>query len=274
MCQIALSRLVPVEALVGRYPTNKLIGDRPLPDLRTFDHRTMRSSDVIRYYRHFRKGTEVPPLFLCPGYVTYLFLTRPPLNVLPLPSTHLVRLACLSHAASVRSEPGSNSSLCIVGTAPANRNGVAYEKKGSYTHLLRSEDMLRRRAGQSPTRLHTDCLDRLQTAVMPQAPFATALAASHPHNRLHCLLVKEQSGDCKLQSPRYRIVFDTERTATHTTRQFSPVQRIEQLFPKTFHGSSRIDAPARTVPRRGSQKPPRSTAAHLFLCHTIGYAPA
>ena len=129
MCQIALSRLVPVEALVGRYPTNKLIGDRPLPDLRTFDHRTMRSSDVIRYYRHFRKGTEVPPLFLSPGYVTYLFLTRSPLNVLPLPSTHLVRLACLSHAASVRSEPGSNSSLCIVGTAPANRNGVAYEKK-------------------------------------------------------------------------------------------------------------------------------------------------
>jgi hypothetical protein len=65
---------------------------------------------------------------------------------------------------------------------------------------------------------------------MPQAPFATALAASHPHNRLHCLLVKEQSGDCKLQSPRFRIVFDTERTATHTTKQIRPVQRIEQLF--------------------------------------------
>ena len=97
----------------------------------------------------FAKSRQVgTPLFLCPGYVTYLFLTRSPLNVLPLPSTHLVRLACLSHAASVRSEPGSNSSLCIVGTAPANRDGVAYEKKGSYTHLLRSEDMLRRRAGQ------------------------------------------------------------------------------------------------------------------------------
>ncbi len=79
MCQIALSRLVPVAALVGHYPTNKLIGDRPLPDLRTFDHRTMRSSDVIRYYRHFRKGTEVPPLFLSPGYVTHSLLTRSPL---------------------------------------------------------------------------------------------------------------------------------------------------------------------------------------------------
>ena len=62
-------------------------------------------------------------------------------QTLGYPAERFVRLACLSHAASVRSEPGSNSSLCIVGTAPANRNGVAYEKKGSYTHLLRSEDM-------------------------------------------------------------------------------------------------------------------------------------
>ena len=160
MCRVTLSRPISVVALVSRYLTNKLIKHEPLLDRRSFARRTMRFRGVIRYYRHFRKGTEVPPLFLCPGYVTYLFLTRSPLNVLPLPSTHLVRLACLSHAASVRSEPGSNSSLCIVGTAPANRNGVAYEKKGSYTHLLRSEDMLRRRAGQSPARLHTDCLDK------------------------------------------------------------------------------------------------------------------
>lgn len=33
----------------------------------------------------------------------------------------------------------------------------------------------------------------LQTAVMPQAPIATAPAASHPHNSMHCLLVKEQN---------------------------------------------------------------------------------
>ncbi len=133
MCQIALSRLVPVEALVGRYPTNKLIGNRPLPDLRTFDHRTMRSSDVIRYYRHFRKGTEVPPLFLSPGYVTYLFLTRSPLNVLPLPSTHLVRLACFSHAASVRSEPGSNSSLLYRRRCPDESGQRNLRKKKAHT---------------------------------------------------------------------------------------------------------------------------------------------
>ena len=83
MCQVTLSRLVPVEALVGHYPTNKLIGDRPLPDRRTFDPQHMSIGGVIRYYRHFRKGTEVPPLFLCPGYVIHVFLTRSPLTPLP-----------------------------------------------------------------------------------------------------------------------------------------------------------------------------------------------
>ncbi len=37
MWRTNLSVPLPVVALVGRYPTNKLIGDRPLPDLRTFD---------------------------------------------------------------------------------------------------------------------------------------------------------------------------------------------------------------------------------------------
>ncbi len=54
MCQITLSRLVPVAALVSHYLTNKLMGDRPFPDLRTFDRQNRSSNDIIRYYRHFR----------------------------------------------------------------------------------------------------------------------------------------------------------------------------------------------------------------------------
>ena len=147
----------------------------------------------------FAKSRQVgTPLFLCPGYVTYLFLTRSPLNVLPLPSTHLVRLACLSHAASVRSEPGSNSSLCIVGTAPANRDGVAYEKKAHTLTYCVARICCVATPGNARRNFTPIVWIRLQTAVMPQAPFATALAASHPHNRLHCLLVKEQFGDDKL----------------------------------------------------------------------------
>ena len=47
------------------------------------------------------------------GLITYVLLTRPPLSyysVLLLPNIP-VRLACVRHAASVRSEPGSNSHL-------------------------------------------------------------------------------------------------------------------------------------------------------------------
>ena len=50
----------------------------------------------------------------CPGYVTHALLTLSPLNYPQLPKNSSVRLACLSHAASVRSEPGSNSSIDIL----------------------------------------------------------------------------------------------------------------------------------------------------------------
>jgi hypothetical protein len=68
----------------------------------------MRSTDVIRYYTTFRwaipeHGAHYPVIThpsatsLCAGY----------------PMHKPVRLACLSHAASVRSEPGSNSSIAL-----------------------------------------------------------------------------------------------------------------------------------------------------------------
>ena len=52
-----------------------------------------------------------PRLSRCPGYVTHVLLTLSPLY--SRCSCFPVRLACFSHAASVRSEPGSNSSLEI-----------------------------------------------------------------------------------------------------------------------------------------------------------------
>ena len=53
--------------------------------------------------------------------VRYLFIPHPFATNYPLDYSigQSVRLACLSHAASVRSEPGSNSSICIVDYAPA-----------------------------------------------------------------------------------------------------------------------------------------------------------
>jgi hypothetical protein len=46
---IVLSDQLPVVALVGRYPANKLIGREPLPKRDPFPHLTMRSGGDIRY---------------------------------------------------------------------------------------------------------------------------------------------------------------------------------------------------------------------------------
>jgi hypothetical protein len=44
-----LSDQLPVYALVGRYPTNKLIGREAVPERNPFPHQTMRSGEDIRY---------------------------------------------------------------------------------------------------------------------------------------------------------------------------------------------------------------------------------
>ena len=46
------------------------------------------------------------------GQITHALLTRAPLYSVP-EATFLVRLACVRHAASVHSEPGSNSPVKI-----------------------------------------------------------------------------------------------------------------------------------------------------------------
>ena len=85
MWRATLSRPLPVAALVGLYPTNKLIGHGPIPDRRT----------VCRLHHAMEPGHRVlpalsqrepkfPPLYLCPGHVTHAFLTRSPLNQNPV----------------------------------------------------------------------------------------------------------------------------------------------------------------------------------------------
>ena len=46
---IVLSDQLSVVALVGRYPTNKLIGRETIPKRNPFPHRIMRSGEGIRY---------------------------------------------------------------------------------------------------------------------------------------------------------------------------------------------------------------------------------
>ena len=114
MWPITLSGRLPIVDLVGRYLTNYLIGREPTP------------------YRIAPLTPEgCPPVVLCgisttfavlspcKGQVAHALLTRPPLEHYIFPSNRNLqvrrnvpaRLACVRHAASVRPEPGSNSSV-------------------------------------------------------------------------------------------------------------------------------------------------------------------
>ena len=99
-----LSGRLPVAALVGHYPTNKLIGRGLIP------HRTRLSTTLSTVWSY---------VVLDPVSQAYPTVRgRSPTCYSPVrhSSTHhqkvvglSVRLACVKHAASVRPEPGSNS---------------------------------------------------------------------------------------------------------------------------------------------------------------------
>ena len=101
MCPFALLGRIPIIALVGRYLTNRLIGRRPFlqRSRSSFPHYPLTVMSLSGITRYFYRLSQTK------GYVTHVLLTSPPLSVL-LPA---VRLAWLRRAASVRSEPGSNS---------------------------------------------------------------------------------------------------------------------------------------------------------------------
>ena len=102
-----LSEPLPIVALVGRYPANKLIGREPIRRRRNFQQRPMRASVPSGISRRFHR--------LSPGngHVAHALRTLPPVAARTLPPRAAPRLACVKPAASVHPEPGSNSSLYI-----------------------------------------------------------------------------------------------------------------------------------------------------------------
>ena len=95
-----LSRPIPVFALVGRYPANKLIGHgHLLGPVYTFGPKTL--SGITGSF---------PPLFQSRGQLTMYYS---PFRRSPRIATFRARLACLIHTANVHSEPGSNPSIDI-----------------------------------------------------------------------------------------------------------------------------------------------------------------
>ena len=110
----ALSGRLRIEALVGRYPTNELIRRELL-------HRREDSEEFPRFNNKSPCGAAalcgISSRFrlLSPtrGQITHVLLTRAPLYS-GAEAPFRVRLACLRHAASVDSEPGSNSRLYLL----------------------------------------------------------------------------------------------------------------------------------------------------------------
>ena len=99
---VTLSGRLPVVALVGHYPTNKLIGRGFILHRQNFQVSPMRGTAISGIRPRFQGLSESA------GQITHVLLTRSPL--ITTRKWISVRLACVKHAASVRPEPGSNSS--------------------------------------------------------------------------------------------------------------------------------------------------------------------
>src|SRR5690606_6818207 len=97
---VALSGRLPVVALVGHYPTNKLIGRGLILHRKTFHPRTC----IPRSYPVLDPVSQAYPRVQGRSPTCYS-----PVRHSSTPKGLSVRLACVKHAASVRPEPESNS---------------------------------------------------------------------------------------------------------------------------------------------------------------------
>ena len=107
VARVVLSHPLRIFALVGRYPANKLIRREPLSRRNPFLGKKMPTRQIAGNYPAVRPAMPIPEV----GYprITAPFATQ---SVPSIATRHVfVRLACLIHAANVRSEPGSNPSL-------------------------------------------------------------------------------------------------------------------------------------------------------------------
>ena len=98
---VTLSGRLPVVALVGHHPTNKLIGRGPIPHRKSFPPPGHAASKV---YSVLDPVSQAYPKVQGRSPTCYS-----PVRHSSTPKGLSVRLACVKHAASVRPEPGSNS---------------------------------------------------------------------------------------------------------------------------------------------------------------------
>ena len=120
----ALSGRLCIVALVGRYLTNQLMHRR---SIHVHGQGHFNSSQMLVCYL---SGFSIrfQKLSRAHGQVTYVLLTRSPLDSGKQAFLPLVRLACVRHAASVHPEPGSNSPLYIMSLAPKINRAISSQE--------------------------------------------------------------------------------------------------------------------------------------------------
>ena len=101
--RIILSNPLPVIALVSSYLTNKLMGYSLISKRKNVSHPHLSESGISSINHRFQW------LSRSSRHINYILLTRAPLVSKEQALSVTVRLACVKHAASVHSEPGSNS---------------------------------------------------------------------------------------------------------------------------------------------------------------------
>ena len=151
---IVLSDRLPIAGTVGRYPAVYLIGRGPIPG-------RGRNPSPSRGVPGISRG--FPRLSRAPGQVPTRY--SPVRHSWPKPR---VRLACVRHAASVRSEPGSNSQVRL-GPAPLGTG----KAQGTYARISLKEHACNKRPKRR-RRLHIPSIPTMSMNNPPKSPPAEA----------------------------------------------------------------------------------------------------
>ena len=189
---IALSGRLPVVALVGHYPTNKLIGRGPIPSRKTFHPGRCRPrsypvlAPVSRSYPRARG--RLPTCYS-------------PVRRSSTPKGLSARLACVKHAASVRPEPGSNSPSMIYGNPPSPK-----EEQDNRQRVTATLDKWTAISSQSTEQL-TKMSSILQT---------------RPSNQANPLHNEEDQPSHQNMALTFGTLLSSQGTSTHHPRPLGP----------------------------------------------------
>ena len=199
-----LSGRLPVAALVGHYPTNKLIGRKLIPHQKNLST----TPTTMRSYRVLDPVSQAYPPVQGRSLTCYSPVRH---SSTPASWGLSVRLACVKHAASVHPEPGSNSptknKLNKQKTAQIQKNkNVPKEQKrkekskqkndglNEKTTTTMSTKFLKRHIHQNETKTETPCTEpddsppatkpENHTQQAPQKPVKQTKSSTSTHYRV------------------------------------------------------------------------------------------